>query len=106
MARFKFRLSLTSSSVDEVIEKRLLTKTEQAEKTLKLVYENNNSVLKNLYSFDTANKDICGYSSDIQFIRVFPFVPYQFILMQKVFNEIRRHGHAGKHQSSGERSMF
>ena len=106
MARFKVRLSLTSSSVDEVIEKRLLTKTEQAEKTLKLVYENNDSVLKNLYSFDTPNKDICGYSSDTQFIRVFPFVPYQFILMQKVFNEIRKHGHAGKHQSSGERSML
>ena len=26
--------------------------------------------------------------------------------MQKVFNEIRKHGHAGKHQSSGERSML
>ena len=24
----------------------------------------------------------------------------------KVFNEIRKHGHAGKHQSSGERSML
>lgn len=106
MARFKVRLSLTSSSVGEVIEKRLLTKTNEAEKTLKLVYDNNNSVLRNLYSFDTENKDICGYSTEAQFIRVFPFVPYQFILMQKVFNEIRKHGHAGKHQSSGERSML
>lgn len=106
MARFKVRLSLTSSSVGEVIEKRLLTKTDEATKTLKMVYDNNDSVLRNLYSFDTENKDICGYSSDAQFIRVFPFVPYQFILMQKVFNEIRKHGHAGKHQSSGERSML
>ena len=106
MARFKVRLSLTSSSVGEVIEKRLLTKTDDAEKTLKLVYDNNDSVLRNLYSFDTENKDICGYSTEAQFIRVFPFVPYQFILMQQIFNEIRRHGHAGKHQSSGERSML
>ena len=106
MARFKVRLSLTSSSVGEVIEKRLLTKTEEAEKILKMVYDNNDSVLRNLYSFDTENKDICGYATEAQFIRVFPFVPYQFILMQKVFNEIRKHGHAGKHQSSGERSML
>ena len=106
MARFAVNLSLTSSSVDEVIEKRLLTKTDEAEKTLKMVYDNNDSVLRNLYSFDTENKDICGYSTEAQFVRVFPFVPYQFILMQKVFNEIRKHGHAGKHQSSGERSML
>ena len=106
MGRFKVRLSLTSSSVGEVIEKRLLTKTDEAEKTLRMVYDNNDSVLRNLYSFDTENKDICGYSTEAQFVRVFPFVPYQFILMQKVFNEIRKHGHAGKHQSSGERSML
>lgn len=106
MARFKVRLSLTSSSVDEVIEKRLLTKTEDAKKTLKLVYDNNDSVLRNLYAFDTENKDICGYASEAEFVNVYPFVPYQFIIMQKVFNEIRKHGHAGKHQSSGERSML
>lgn len=106
MARFKVRLSLTSSSVGEVIEKRLLTKTDAAAKTLEMVYENNDSVLRNLYAFDTDVKDIRGYSSEDQFVKVFPFVPYQFVLMQKVFNEIRKHGHAGKHQSSGERSML
>lgn len=106
MARFKVRLSLTSSSVGEVIEKRLLTKTESATNTLEMVYENNDSILRNLYAFDTDVKDIRGYSNEDQFVKVFPFVPYQFVLMQKVFNEIRKHGHAGKHQSSGERSML
>lgn len=41
MARFKIRLSLTSSSVGEVIEKRLLTKTDEANSILNGVYENN-----------------------------------------------------------------
>lgn len=36
----------------------------------------------------------------------FPFVPYQFIIMQKVFAEIRKHGNSGKHISGGERSML
>lgn len=105
-ARFAITLSLTSSSVDEVIEKRLLTKTDEANKTLDQVYENNEATLKNLYSFDTEVKDIKGFSSDDEFKRIFPFIPYQFTIMQKVFNEIRKHGHAGKHQSSGERSML
>ena len=106
MARFAIRLSLTSSSVGEVIEKRLLTKTDEANSILKDVYENNENVLSNLYAFDTEIKDIKGYTSEDEFTRIFPFVPYQFTIMQKVFNEIRKHGHAGKHQSSGERSML
>lgn len=106
MARFAIRLSLTSSSVGEVIEKRLLTKTDEANTVLDNVYENNENVLSNLYTFDTEVKDLKGYSSEDEFARIFPFVPYQFIIMQKVFNEIRKHGHAGKHQSSGERSML
>ncbi len=106
MARFPIRLSLTSSSVGEVIEKRLLTKTKEANSLLDQVYENNENVLSNLYAFDTDVKDIKGYTSKDEFARIFPFVPYQFTIMQKVFNEIRKHGHAGKHQSSGERSML
>ena len=106
MARFNVRLSLTSSSVGEVIEKRLLTKTPEAYENLSMVYDNNDSVLSNLYSLETQKKDLKGYRSNDEFARIFPFVPYQFIIMKDVFNEIRKKGHAGKHQSSGERSML
>lgn len=106
MARFKVHLSLTSSSVGEVIEKRLLTKTDTATKTLNMVYDNNASVLRNLYSFDTDVKDIKGFTTGDEFTRIFPFVPYQFILLQKIFDKVRQKGHAGKHQSRGERSML
>lgn len=106
MARFPIRLSLTSSSVGEVIEKRLLTKTPEAYEMLSMEYDNNDSVLSNLYSLQTQKKDLKGFRSADEFARVFPFVPYQFIVMQDVFNEIRKKGHAGKHQSSGERSML
>lgn len=106
MARFNVRLSLTSSSVGEVIEKRLLTKIPEAYENLKMVYDNNDSVLSNLYSLQSQKKDLKGYRSGDEFARVFPFVPYQFIIMKDVFNETRKKGHAGKHQSSGERSML
>lgn len=106
MARFSVKLSLTSSSVGEVIEKRLLSKTDEAYENLEMVYNNNDSVLSNLYSLQTQKKDLKGYRSADEFARVFPFVPYQFTVMQNVFNETRKHGHAGQHQSSGERSML
>lgn len=105
-ARFKTRLSLSSSSADEVIQKRILLKTDEAKQDLEQVYSKNDSVLRNLFSFNDAIKDIKGYNAAGEFVRNFPFVPYQFILMQKVFAEIRKHGNSGKHLSGGERSML
>ena len=105
-ARFKTRLSLSSSSVDEVIQKRILKKKPEAAKELECVYEQNDSVLRNLFSFSGSIQDIKGYSGPREFTENFPFVPYQFIIMQKVFAEIRKHGNSGKHLSGGERSML
>ena len=105
-ARFKTRLSLSSASADEVIQKRILLKTPEAERDLEQVYTENDSVLRNLFSFTDAILDIKGYNGASEFARNFPFVPYQFILMQKVFAEIRKHGNSGKHLSGGERSML
>lgn len=105
-ARFKTRLSLSSSSADEVIQKRILLKTDDAEKNLSKVYADNEFVLRNLFTFTNAVGDIKGYASGEEFTKNFPFVPYQFILMQKVFAEIRKHGNSGTHLSGGERSML
>lgn len=105
-ARFKTRLSLSSSSADEVIQKRILLKTDEAEHDLEQLYAANDSVLRNLFSFTDAILDIKGYTGAGEFAKDFPFVPYQFILMQKVFAEIRKHGNSGKHLSGGERSML
>ena len=106
-ARFKVRLSLSSSSVDEVIQERILKKTPQADKLLEGLYSQNVSEIRNVFSFgDGTVGDIKGYSGPVDFSRNFPFVPYQFIVMQKVFAEIRKHGNSGKHLSGGERSML
>jgi len=105
-ARFKTRLSLSSSSVDEVIQKRILKKKPEVERALETIYSQNDSVLRNLFSFTDSILDIKGYGGENEFAVDFPFVPYQFIIMQKVFAEIRKHGNSGKHLSGGERSML
>lgn len=105
-ARFKNRLSLTSSSVDEVVQKRILKKKDSVVPDLEALYARNDSVLRNLFTFTDSMLDIKGYSGTNDFVINYPFVPYQFTLMQRVFNEIRKHGNAGKHQSNGERSML
>ena len=104
--RFNTRLSLSSSSVDEVIKKRVLAKTEEADRLLRMVYDKEHAVLKNLYTFNNPVLDIKGFTDSAEFSATFPFVPYQFIIIQKVLAEIRKHGNSGKHLSGGERSML
>lgn len=104
--RFNTRLSLSSSSVDEVIKKRVLAKTEEADQMLHMVYDKEQAVLKNLFVFNDSVLDIKGFADGGEFAATFPFVPYQFIIIQKVLAEIRKHGNSGKHLSGGERSML
>lgn len=104
--RFNTRLSLSSASVDEVIKKRILKKNEDADQLLRLVYDKERAVLKNLFTFNNAVLDIKGYADGAEFSATYPFVPYQFIIIQKVLAEIRKHGNSGKHLSGGERSML
>ena len=104
--RFNTRLSLSSSSVDEVIKKRILAKNENAENMLRLSYDKNSAVMKNLFTFNGAVLDLKGYSGEYDFVETYPFVPYQFRLMQNVLAQIRKHGNSGKHLSGGERSML
>ena len=105
--RILFTLSsLSSYSVDEVIKKRVLAKNEGADMLLRMVYDEKHAVLKNLYAFNNPVLDIKGFSDGAEYAASYPFVPYQFIIIQKVLAEIRKHGNAGKHLAGGERSML
>lgn len=104
--RFDTRLSLSSISVDEVIKKRILEKQPHVSDKLKVLYHEKSAILKNLISFRGNTADLRGYKDEIEFAEVYPFVPYQFKLLQNVFEQVRKHGSSGKHLSEGERSML
>ncbi len=104
--RFDTRLSLSSISVDEVIKKRILEKKEHVADKLKLLSHEKSAALKNLISFKDSTADLRGFENDLEFVDVYPFLPYQFKLLQNVFEQVRKHGSSGKHLSEGERSML
>lgn len=106
IGRFDTRLSLSSANVDEVIKKRLLAKTDAAAEKLRLLYADASPVIKNLIVFSQGTPEKRLYSSSDDFVDVYPFIPYQFNLLQAVFNGIRTHGASGKHLSEGERSLL
>lgn len=103
--RFKTRLSLSSDNVDEVIKKRLLTKKPEVEERLKAMYPEKEVIIKNKLIFkDTALMKSFHDAED--FANVYPFIPYQFNLLQDVLTQVRKHGTTGKHLAEGERSML
>ena len=103
--RFDTRLSLSSANVDEVIKKRILEKNEAGKQTLELLYDDKETVIKNLILFnDGVEKKL--YSNRNNFADIYPFIPYQFNLLGSVLTSIRTHGASGKHLAEGERSML
>mgnify|MGYP000858737724 FL=1 len=104
--RFNTRLSLSSANVDEVIKKRILQKKTGAADSLKLLYEDKCSILKNLITFSNDTAEMKVYENENDFAEVYPFIPYQFNLLQSVFTGIRIHGASGKHLAEGERSLL
>jgi hypothetical protein len=97
---------LSSISVDEVIKKRILEKHPHVNNKLKVLFPEKSAILKNLISFRESTAELRGYDNEQEFAEVYPFVPYQFKLLQNVFEQVRKHGSSGKHLSEGERSML
>ena len=104
--RFYSRLSLSSANTDEVIQIRLLEKNQTAVPELTQLFDQKGDILKNQLSFSYDSSTLKNFSTAQDFINNYPFTPYHFQLVQKIFESIRKAGATGLHLSRGERSML
>lgn len=104
-ARFKTRLALSSSNVDEIIRKRILSKNKPSKESLKAEYPQIEADIKNKLTFEHS-ADMKKFSNDEDYANIYPFVPYQFDLMQLVLKYLREKGITGSGIGEGERSML
>ena len=104
--RFPTRLSLSSSNTDEVIQIRLLEKVPEAKAELKKLFKEKGDILRSQLSFSADSVTLKGFQTDDDFTKNYPFAPYHFPLVQKIFEAIRKAGATGLHLSRGERSML
>ena len=104
--RFKTRLSLSSANVDEVIQERLLSKREEVVKQLENKFQDKGDILKHQLTFTNVGMTFKPYKDGDDFVKNYPFAPYQFQLVQKIFEAIRKAGATGLHLSRGERSIL
>jgi hypothetical protein len=85
---------------------RLLTKTEPAHVALRDAFAGKSDVINNQLGFVGNSVSLRGFKDAAEFVAVYPFAPYQFTLLQKIFESIRKVGATGKHLSRGERSLL
>ena len=105
-ARFKMRVSLSSAAVQEVIEKRLLDKTDDGLEKLGDVYIEQKDNLRTIFSFRHGGKDIY-FKEKRAFVASYPFQAYQYHLLQQALRGLSEHNaFMGRHVSRGERSML
>ncbi|MBU0997904.1 MAG: BREX system P-loop protein BrxC [Firmicutes bacterium] len=104
--RFNTRLPLSSSNTDEVIQTRLLTKKAEVIAALEQLFSEKGDILKNQLSFSQDSASMKNYKDSRDFVENYPFAPYHFQLVQKIFEAIRKVGATGLHLSKGERSML
>ena len=103
--RFKTMLALSSGNIDEVIKKRLLIKKKIEGEDLKKIFDKKRVEIENLIHFEKT-MTLPLYDDNKDFSETYPFVAYQFNLLQKVFEKVRNMGHSGQHMSRGERSLL
>jgi len=107
MGRFKIKLNLTSQNANEVIQKRLLEKTDEGNIDLDVIYGKVKNSLSSIIHFSDRSRQYQNYKNAEHFALVYPFVPYQMDLFQSCITGLSTHSvFQGKHQSTGERSML
>jgi hypothetical protein len=105
-ARFPTRLRLSSSNADEVIQARLLAKCDEVVDDLRAVFQEKGDILRHQLTFTDCGMTLKPYRDADDFVVNYPFAPYQFQLVQRIFESIRRVGATGLHLSQGERSTL
>lgn len=70
------------------------------------MFQAKGDILKNQLTFTNCGMTLKPYKDADDFGKNYPFAPYQFQLVQKIFEAIRRAGATGMHLARGERSLL
>ena len=103
--RFTTRIKMASSDVKEVIEKRVLQKMDEAATELGAFYDANRTDIQNRLCM-TNQAEIRLYRDRKEFVDTYPFIPYQYPMLQDMLTSLRCKSASGKNLSNAARSML
>ena len=105
--RFYVKMSLSNANVNEVIQKRLLEKTEEGKKIVGSAYEIQKENFSTLFQFVNGPRKYRVYRDKDEFVTTYPFVTYQFDMFKTTLETLSLHNaFPGEYTSTGARSML
>lgn len=106
--RFKLKFQLTSASVKEVVNRRLLDKTDEAEPELIAMFKESEPRLLTALSFkDEAKNHLIPYRDQADFVATYPLVGWHLSVLTDAMKEIsNRNGFTGQFLDIGARSTL
>ena len=98
MARFGVKMPLNSADVAEVIQRRLLSKTDEGQVRLGNLHDREENNLKTLFDFTDGSIKLKNFDGRNQFVSSYPFPPYQYMLFKMAITSLsQNNAFEGKH---------
>lgn len=104
MGRFETRVSLESTDPAYITQERLLSKKSEIEPQIAQIYRDNQDAIAT--QFVMGHELYRGYNDESEFVRAYPFLPYQFKLIAQVFDGFQSKAFVVKEVKDNERSIL
>lgn len=104
MGRFEVKVSLKSTTPEFITQRRILSKNTQALPELTNLFNQKKIALEQ--QFDGLPSGYHAYQNAQEFIDYYPFVPYQFALMTKIFDAFVDRKYVATEVRGSERSII
>ena len=103
--RFRFKFGLTTENIELVLEDRIFKKTLIGKKDVEAIYQNNAGVIRGLGELANVSQNLPQCSSE-NFIKFYPFFPYQIHLIPEIVKAIRSKGGRSDSLSGSTRTLL
>lgn len=101
--RFEVNVSLKGTHPEVITQKRILEKNDDAKSELSALYSKLKDTLPLTFKLPNGYD---AYVDEKSFVDYYPFVPYQFALIMRVFNSFLNLGYVAKQVKGNERSII
>ncbi len=101
--RFEVKVSLKGTQPEVITQKRILDKKEEVREDLGELYDAKHRDFELRFKLPNSYD---GYTDRDNFIDYYPFIPYQFKLITKVFNNFLTLGYVAREVKGNERSII
>jgi hypothetical protein len=103
--RFRFKFGLTTENIELVLEDRIFKKTLTGKKEVETLYHDNPGGIRGIGEMANVPQNLPP-CSDINFIKFYPFFPYQIHLIPEIVKALRAKGGRSDSLSGSTRTLL